>query len=62
MRAPFVPNLVSITDTSYFDVMDTADDDEGPIGPETMDIVRNPNNDLAFLGYTYKRWDGFRLD
>jgi hypothetical protein len=59
MRAPFVPDLKSITDTTYFDVMDEPDEQEHVIGPETLDLVRNPNNDLAFVGYTFKR---FTLD
>ena len=56
-RPPFVPKLQSITDTSHFDIdedMALIDDD---IGPATIELARNPNKDLAFVGYTFKRWE-----
>jgi len=60
IEAPFVPNLKSITDTSYFP---TEDLDKIPEQPQTID--RNNSNvtgeynqkDLAFVGYTFKRFD-----
>ncbi|CAG8541721.1 9793_t:CDS:2 [Funneliformis mosseae] len=60
IEAPFVPNLKSITDTSYFP---TEDLDKIPEQPQT--IERNNSNvageynqkDLAFVGYTFKRFD-----
>jgi protein-serine/threonine kinase len=63
-KPPFVPNLVSITDTSYFSIDDVAGVPQmltsQPIaGEATMDLYRNPNKDLAFVGYTYKRYAGF---
>jgi protein-serine/threonine kinase len=66
-RPPFVPNLVSITDTTYFSPEDVKDvpkalNDTSMIGPNTMDLVRNPKKDLAFVGYTYKRWETLRND
>jgi hypothetical protein len=73
-RPPFVPNLVSITDTSYFSIDDVAGVPQTltsqPIaGEATMDLYRNPNKDLAFVGYTYKRywiylfrWETLRQD
>ncbi|KAJ3258729.1 Serine/threonine-protein kinase [Boothiomyces macroporosus] len=68
--APFVPNLVSITDTSYFSVEDVKGippqiappKEETEIGPATMDLYRNPNKNLAFIGYTFKRWETLRQD
>jgi protein-serine/threonine kinase len=51
--APFVPRLRSITDTSYFPVEDldqAGTDDSG--GTDASDSSK----DLAFLGYTFKRF------
>lgn len=48
--APFVPNLRSITDTSYFptDEIDQTAVEMGPSDPGT-----DAKKDLAFLGYTW---------
>lgn len=61
-KPPFVPNLVSITDTSYFSIDDVAGvpqmlSSQPIVGEATMDLYRNPNKDLAFVGYTYKRYE-----
>ncbi|KAL5527578.1 CBK1 [Sanghuangporus baumii] len=50
--APFVPHLRSITDTSYFPT------DELPQVPEEPATAEagNASKDLAFLGYTFKRF------
>ncbi|KAL0949538.1 hypothetical protein HGRIS_009587 [Hohenbuehelia grisea] len=49
--APFVPHLRSITDTSYFPT------DELNQAPEELpNEDGGPNKDLAFLGYTFKRF------
>ncbi|KAF9485332.1 AGC/NDR protein kinase [Pholiota conissans] len=48
--APFVPSLRSITDTSYFPT------DELDQVPENTAIDANAASDLAFLGYTFKRF------
>ena len=56
---PFVPKLSSITDTSYFSVEDVAGIPQALSSSndnEQMDVDINPNNDLAFLGYSYKRF------
>jgi hypothetical protein len=61
-RAPFVPQLTSITDTSYFPTEDLAgvpdqmhvDDGHGAPMSGGDDGVFSS---LAFLGYTYRRWD-----
>lgn len=45
--APFVPNLQSITDTSYFPTDELDQVPEEPVGADTSDA----NKDLAFLGY-----------
>jgi serine/threonine protein kinase len=51
--APFVPNLRSITDTSYFPTDELElDVQEEPVGADTSEV----NKDLAFLGYTFKRF------
>jgi protein-serine/threonine kinase len=60
-RAPFVPQLKSITDTSYFPV-----EDMGHVAPlisqNCTDGSFNPNKDLAFVGYTFKRWETLRAE
>ncbi|KAJ3148727.1 Serine/threonine-protein kinase [Geranomyces variabilis] len=72
-RAPFVPQLKSITDTSYFPTEDLAgvpeqvNDTGGPSGMDamgagTMELMSNPGKDLAFVGYTFKRWETIRHD
>ena len=56
-EAPFVPQLKSITDTTYFPVDDidlshnTLSDNDG------LDTRMEQKKDLAFVGYTYKRFD-----
>ena len=50
--APFVPHLRSITDTSYFPTEELAQVPEEPAGGDTS----GANKDLAFLGYTFKRF------
>ncbi|KAL0064365.1 Serine/threonine-protein kinase [Marasmius tenuissimus] len=54
IEPPFVPHLKSITDTSYFPT-----DDFGNI-PDQMDQVEgvSAEKDLAFLGFTFKRFTG----
>ncbi|CCA75206.1 related to CBK1-Protein kinase involved in cell wall biosynthesis [Serendipita indica DSM 11827] len=48
--APWVPSLTSITDTSYFPV------NELEANKPPMPIETTPATDLAFLGYTFKRY------
>ncbi|KAL2915494.1 Serine/threonine-protein kinase [Polyrhizophydium stewartii] len=75
IRAPLVPQLKSITDTSYFptdelvgvpeQVMVDADTHAlgaDQVGSATMDLLKSPNKDLAFVGYTFKRWETIRND
>jgi len=50
--APFVPNLRSMTDTSYFPTEELATVPDQPVGGDTS----GSNKDLAFLGYTFKRF------
>ncbi|KAJ7068299.1 kinase-like domain-containing protein [Mycena amicta] len=50
--APFVPHLRSITDTSYFPVEQL----EQPTEDAPADAGGAANKDLAFLGYTFKRF------
>jgi hypothetical protein len=47
--APFVPNLRSITDTSYFPTDELEEVPEEPAGADTS----GANKDLAFLGYVH---------
>ncbi|KAF9289767.1 Serine/threonine-protein kinase, partial [Mortierella alpina] len=58
MESPFVPVLTSITDTSYFP---TEDLDKVPDHPEQHDYMVTDDNskqkDLAFVGYTFKRFE-----
>ncbi|KAF9577283.1 Serine/threonine-protein kinase [Lunasporangiospora selenospora] len=57
MEAPYVPRLISITDTSYFQ---TEDLERAPELPEPSDYLtgnESKQKDLAFLGYTYKRFE-----
>ncbi|KAI8917054.1 kinase-like domain-containing protein [Powellomyces hirtus] len=72
-RAPFIPQLKSITDTSYFPTEDLAGvpervNDPSPpngmdaMGAGTMEFMSNPGKDLAFVGYTFKRWETLRHD
>ena len=62
--APFIPQLKSITDTSYFPIDDLENVPDVPAqSPEAASAVPAPINgsseavkgDLAFVGYTYKR-------
>ncbi|KAF7292458.1 AGC/NDR protein kinase [Mycena chlorophos] len=50
--APFVPHLRSITDTSYFPVEQL----EQPSEDIPVDSGGSAQKDLAFLGYTFKRF------
>lgn len=52
--APFVPHLKSITDTSYFPTEDYNDVPDVPSGADPG----VGSKDLAFLGYTYRRYEG----
>jgi len=52
--APFVPHLRSITDTSYFPTEELENVPDQPVGADTS----GANKDLAFLGYTFKRFMG----
>jgi len=57
-RPPFVPVLQSITDTSYFPTNELMDVPQqvNPIS-ENIDYNKSPEKDLAFIGYTFKRYD-----
>lgn len=54
IEAPFVPTLKSITDTSYFPVEDYND---VPELPSTDTSSATDNKDLAFMGYTFRRFE-----
>ncbi|KAI0773351.1 kinase-like protein [Irpex lacteus] len=50
--APFIPRLKSITDTSYFPTDELEQVPEEPVSSDSA----GANKDLAFLGYTFKRF------
>ncbi|EJU06243.1 kinase-like protein [Dacryopinax primogenitus] len=52
IEAPMVPHLRSITDTSYFPTEEFPDVPDEPAGGESTSAAK----DLAFLGYTFKRF------
>ncbi|TPX35875.1 hypothetical protein SmJEL517_g01676 [Synchytrium microbalum] len=68
-RAPFIPELKSITDTSYFPTEELAGvpdqvmmsvDQGANMGGDTGTGRVGTSKDLAFLGYTFKRWETIR--
>lgn len=52
--APFVPHLRSMTDTSYFP---TDELEQVPDVPAGSDAGSSATKDLAFLGYTFRRYE-----
>jgi protein-serine/threonine kinase len=58
MQAPHIPELKSITDTSHFPTedLDQVPDQITPVEPQATAPVQR-GKDLAFIGYTYKRFD-----
>jgi len=58
-KAPFVPVLRSITDTSYFPTEELMDVPEqvNPVAERPDTLNKSPEKDLAFVGYTIKRYD-----
>lgn len=60
MRAPFVPQLNSITDTSYFPTEDLENVPDAPAvaaqrQQKTHSRAEGSKENLPFIGYTYKR-------
>ncbi|KAJ2783076.1 Serine/threonine-protein kinase [Coemansia javaensis] len=56
-RPPWIPPLESITDTSHFPT-DEIDQNVSPFdAPAAAAQTAEPQKDLAFVGYTYKRFD-----
>lgn len=53
--SPFVPSLRSITDTSYFPTEDLEQVPDLPVS--TADGAGGAAKDLAFLGYTFRRYE-----
>ncbi|KAI9104523.1 serine/threonine protein kinase [Phlyctochytrium arcticum] len=71
-RAPFIPQLKSITDTSYFPTEDLAGVPQqvgaSAAAGQALDNMMTgtadfgPGKDLAFVGYTFKRWETIRQE
>ncbi|KAF9964716.1 Serine/threonine-protein kinase [Mortierella alpina] len=57
MESPFVPELKSITDTRYFPTEDLEKIPDHPEPPEAMAVDDAKQKDLAFVGYTFKRFE-----
>ncbi|KAJ2159474.1 Serine/threonine-protein kinase [Coemansia sp. RSA 552] len=55
-RPPWIPPLSSITDTSHFPT-DEIDQNSSPFDDPAPAQNTEPQKDLAFVGYTYKRFD-----
>ncbi|GAA6007480.1 uncharacterized protein JCM10292_002419, partial [Rhodotorula paludigena] len=56
IESPFIPQLRSLTDTSYFPTEDLNDVPEQP-SPSAQD-AGSSTNDLVWLGYTFRRYEG----
>ncbi|ORY60429.1 kinase-like protein [Neocallimastix californiae] len=58
-KAPLVPKLRSITDTSYFPTEELVGVPEkvNPVAEKPDTYNKSPEKDLAFVGYTFKRYD-----
>ena len=59
---PFVPQLKSIIDTAYFPTEDLEQVPQAVVSPETQvpdssGAEGGDKKDLAFVGYTYSRFD-----
>ncbi|GAA6058054.1 hypothetical protein JCM3770_002946 [Rhodotorula araucariae] len=57
IESPFIPQLRSLTDTSYFPTEDLNDVPEQP-SPSAADAGSGGANDLIWLGYTFRRYEG----
>ncbi|BGP49803.1 Serine/threonine-protein kinase [Rhodotorula kratochvilovae] len=57
IESPFIPQLRSLTDTSYFPTEDLNDVPEQP-SPNAGDAGGGGANDLIWLGYTFRRYEG----
>ncbi|POY76515.1 hypothetical protein BMF94_0356 [Rhodotorula taiwanensis] len=57
IESPFIPQLRSLTDTSYFPTEDLNDVPEQPTGADAS-AAGVDNRQLAFLGFTFRRYEG----
>eukprot|EP01100_Stratorugosa_tubuloviscum_P001005 TRINITY_DN1224_c0_g1_i1.p1 TRINITY_DN1224_c0_g1~~TRINITY_DN1224_c0_g1_i1.p1 ORF type:complete len:511 (-),score=212.74 TRINITY_DN1224_c0_g1_i1:67-1599(-) len=59
-KAPFIPQLTSLTDTRYFDEFEEIDDDEDsfPTIGTNGQVPKKP--DFRFFGYTYNNFEAVR--
>jgi len=60
-RSPFIPQLSSPIDTSYFDDYPLEDDEGHDAGDEYHTPQSNVAVDMPFIGYTYKDWKAVKL-
>ncbi|GAA5943455.1 hypothetical protein JCM3775_003925 [Rhodotorula graminis] len=58
IESPFIPQLRSLTDTSYFPTEDLNDVPEQPSPSAGGDGTAQGANDLIWLGYTFRRYEG----
>lgn len=66
IRAPFLPQLSSNVDTTYFPTNEIDQSDTTAQTRAQVEAMRNEHSDvsaemsLPFIGYTYKRFDAMR--
>jgi protein-serine/threonine kinase len=61
LDAPNKPLLTSITDTRYFPDDVGEKDSSMDLDPDSGGAI-NANKDLAFVGFTFKKWETIRKD
>lgn len=58
--APFIPQLKSMADTTNFPVDEIAKEIGNRIIPEDHQTYIGPEKDLAFIGYTFRRFESLK--
>ena len=68
IRAPFLPQLTSNVDTTYFPIGEIDQSDTSSQTRAQVEAMRSEHADvsaemnLPFIGYTYKRFDAMRAN